>query len=474
MAEIIRRKKALSVNPLKSSQTIGAALAFMGCNRSIPMLHGSQGCSAFGKVFFVRHFREPIPLQTTAMDQVTTVMGAYDNVVEGLDTLCTKSKPDIIGVPTTGLSETQGCDIKMAVKEFRTKHPEHNDIPVVGLNTPDYSGCLESGFAAAAKAIMEELVEKPVGRQKPGLRVHQVNILTSAHLTPGDIEEIKDIVEMFGLRPMVFPDLSESLDGHLPEGDYSPLTTGGASIAEVRDMGLARATIVIGRSMFGAADWLYQQTQVPDHRFDHLYGMDAMDAFIMALRSISGRDVPAKLERQRRQLQDAMLDTHFMIGMNRVAVAGDPDWLLAITQQMAEIGCDTAIAVASSNAPSLQQVPVSSVKIGDLEDLELLATGADIDLLIGNSHAVSSAERLGLPILRAGFPQWDLVGGYARTWVGYKAGRQTLFDVANLMAGNHKMAVKPYRSIYGQKLEYKEDSSHGIGAPIAGHSRAQH
>jgi len=71
MTEILPRKKALSVSPLKTSQTVGAALAFLGVNRAMPLMHGSQGCTAFAKVFFVRHFREPIPLQTTAMDQVS-------------------------------------------------------------------------------------------------------------------------------------------------------------------------------------------------------------------------------------------------------------------------------------------------------------------------------------------------------------------------------------------------------------------
>jgi hypothetical protein len=55
------------------------------------MLHGSQGCTAFGKVFFVRHFREPIPLQTTAMDQVSTIMSADENVIEGLRVICEKN-----------------------------------------------------------------------------------------------------------------------------------------------------------------------------------------------------------------------------------------------------------------------------------------------------------------------------------------------------------------------------------------------
>ena len=61
MAEIIQSKKALAVNPLKVSQPVGASLVFLGLARSLPLMHGSQGCTAFGKVFFVRHFREPIP-----------------------------------------------------------------------------------------------------------------------------------------------------------------------------------------------------------------------------------------------------------------------------------------------------------------------------------------------------------------------------------------------------------------------------
>ena len=91
MPEIIKRKKPLSVSPLKTSQTVGGALAFLGIARSMPLMHGSQGCTAFAKVFFVRHFREPVPLQTTAMDQVSSVMGADGNIVEALKTICEKS-----------------------------------------------------------------------------------------------------------------------------------------------------------------------------------------------------------------------------------------------------------------------------------------------------------------------------------------------------------------------------------------------
>jgi len=87
MASVTKRNKALSVSPLKASSTMGAALAFLGIRDAIAMLHGAQGCTAYGKVFLIGHFREPVPLQTTAMDQIATVMGADENVVAGLATL---------------------------------------------------------------------------------------------------------------------------------------------------------------------------------------------------------------------------------------------------------------------------------------------------------------------------------------------------------------------------------------------------
>ena len=116
MADILKRNKALSVNPLKASQPIGGSLATLGFNRAIPMLHGSQGCTAFAKVFFVRHFREPIPLQSTAMDQGSSVMGADENVREGIRTIAEKSRPALITILTTGLAETQGADVHRNVR----------------------------------------------------------------------------------------------------------------------------------------------------------------------------------------------------------------------------------------------------------------------------------------------------------------------------------------------------------------------
>lgn len=465
MAEIIQSKKALAVSPLKVSQPVGASLAFLGLARSLPLMHGSQGCTAFGKVFFVRHFREPIPLQTTAMDQVSSIMGADENVIEALRTLCDKSKPDIIGLVTTGLSETQGTDIRRSVRDFRTKHPEYANIAVVPVSTPDFVGSLESGYALAVESMIDTLV--PEGKNA-GKRPKQVNVLASAMLTPGDIEAIKEWVEAFGLRAIVVPDIGDSLDGHLTESEYSALTLGGTPRSEIEIMGESTATLVVGPSLFKAADHLKARTGVPDYRFHGLMGLDDCDDFTQALAEISGKPVPAKIERQRAQLQDAMVDCHFMAGFARIALAADPDLLGMQTRYLTGMGAEIVSAVSPSRHDSLSELPIARIVVGDLEELEKEARANDAQLIIANSHAVETASRLGLPLLRAGFPQYDHVGGYARTWVGYRGTRQALFDLANLMMSQHH-ELEPYRSIYwGDDRDNGAGKQHVISSTTAG------
>ena len=452
MADILKRNKALSVNPLKASQPIGGSLATLGFNRAMPMLHGSQGCTAFAKVFFVRHFREPIPLQSTAMDQGSSVMGADENVREGIRNIAAKSHPALITILTTGLAETQGADVHRNVREFREAHPEFADIAVVAVNTPDFTGSVETGYAATLTAIIDALVpDAQLAGTFPGKRPRQVNVLASYLLTPGDLEALRDIFEQFQLRPLFVPDLSDSLDGCLTEDDFSPVTIGGTALSEMATLGDAKATIVIGESLNKAAELLAIKTGVPSYTIGHLYGLKANDTLIEILAKISDRDVPERLERQRAQLQDAMLDTHFMLGQLRVAIAADADLLRAFIDLLQEMGVEIVAAVTSCNTHSLADIPVATIKIGDLEDMENIARANRVQLIIGNSHAVDTAARLGTPILRAGFPLYDIIGGYQKTWIGYRGTRQTLFDLANLVINHAHEDIPVYRSIYAQK-----------------------
>jgi nitrogenase molybdenum-iron protein NifN len=147
-----------------------------------------------------------------------------------------------------------------------------------------------------------------------------------------------------------------------------------------------------------------------------------------------------------------MVDAHFMLGFARMAVAADPDLLYGLSRLVNEMGGEVVAAIAPARANILQDVFAAQVGIGDLEDLENTAKRNGAELVIGNSHAVETARRLGVPLLRAGFPQYDFIGGYQRLWVGYRGTRQTLFDLANLMMEHaHHHEPEPFVSIYAQQ-----------------------
>jgi nitrogenase molybdenum-iron protein NifN len=146
-------------------------------------------------------------------------------------------------------------------------------------------------------------------------------------------------------------------------------------------------------------------------------------------------------------LQVALVDSLFMLGFARIALAADPDLLGMQVRFLSGMGADIVAAVSPHRHESLAGLSVDQVIVGDLEDMEKAARAGGAQLVMANSHAADTASRLGLPLLRAGFPQYDTVGGYARTWVGYRGTRQALFDIANLMLGQHH-ELEPYRSIY--------------------------
>ena len=432
MATVISSKKSCTVNPLKMSQPIGGILAFMGLDNCMPILHGSQGCTAFGLVLFVRHFREAIPLQTTAMNEVTTIMGGMDNITQALLNINSRAKPEIIGLCTTGLTETKGEDVRGDLVTIRKRHPELADLPIVFVETPDFKDAFQDGWAKTVTRIIEELVPEksslPAAAEGQ-VKLKQINLLPGCHLTGADIEEIVEMINAFGLSAVVLPDISGSLDGHIPD-KFNATTNGGTTVDEIRSMGGALATVAIGRQMEQAAKELEKRSGVPSTVFDRLTGLDANDQFLMHLSNLSGQPVPLKYRRQRSQLVDAMLDGHFFIGGMKIAIGAEPDLLWTMASLLAEMGCEITAAVTTTQSPLLATMPCTEVVIGDLEDLELRAKGCD--LLITHSHGRQAAERLGIPLFRVGIPCFDRLGANHKLSVGYRGTRDLIFQIGNV------------------------------------------
>jgi nitrogenase molybdenum-iron protein NifN len=197
---------------------------------------------------------------------------------------------------------------------------------------------------------------------------------------------------------------------------------------ELKSLGNAVATLVIGPSLREVADRLEARTGVPTYRLAHLYGLAATDALALALHEIAGTRVPDRLECQRAQLLAAMGDTPVL----RVGIAASPDQLNGLCDFVREIGSTVVAGVAPADGPALTKLSIEQLRIGDAEDLMHVARENDAQVLIGSRHAVPDAEHSVIPTLRCGFPLPEINGGHQETFVGYLGACQMLFDLNKL------------------------------------------
>jgi nitrogenase molybdenum-cofactor synthesis protein NifE len=426
--------KAATVNPQKNSPALGATLAYLGVDGMLALLHGAQGCSTFIRLQLSRHFKESIALNSTAMSEDAAVFGGWENLKQGLGRVIEKFRPGVVGVMTSGLTETMGDDVRSAIVQFRKEHPEHAGVPVVWASTPDYCGSLEEGYAAAVEAIVSTIPQG--GERIPG----QVNLLPGAHLTPADVEELKGIIESFGLAVLTVPDVANALDGHIDE-EISPLSTGGIPVQELGKAGRSVATIYVGDSLAKAALVLRDRFGIPAYGFGSATGLGAVDGLVATLSAVSGRPVPETLRRWRSRLLDAMVDSHYQFGSKKVALALESDALKSLAGFLAGMGCEIQAAIAATRTRGLDAIPSERVFVGDLEDLEAAAKGAD--LIVANSNGRQAAAKAGVKAhLRAGLPVFDRLGAHAKVWAGYRGTLNLVFEVANLFQANATEAQK--------------------------------
>jgi len=426
--------KAATVNPQKNSPALGATMAYLGIDNMLGLLHGAQGCSTFIRLQLSRHYKESIALNATAMSEDTAIFGGWENLKKGIGRVIEKFHPQVVGVMTSGLTETMGDDVASAIVHFRQEHPEVEHIPIIHAATPDYCGSLQEGYAAAVEAIVAILPEG-------GTTVaDQVNLLPGAHLTPADVEELKELVESFGLTVLTIPDISNAMDGHIDDV-VSPLSTGGIPVEEIRKAGRSTATLYVGDSLAKAGIKLKDKFGIPAYGFTSLTGLAETDRFMETLSAISGRPIPDKHRRWRSRLMDAMVDSHYQFGTKKVAIALESDNLKTLTGFLAGMGCEIQAALSATRTRGLDRLPCGNVFVGDLEDLEEAAKGAD--LLVANSNGRQAAGKLKIGAhLRAGLPVFDRLGAHQKVWVGYRGTLNLVFEVANLFQANAKEAQK--------------------------------
>jgi nitrogenase molybdenum-iron cofactor biosynthesis protein NifN len=387
-------------------------------------MHGCQGCTAFGKALFVKHFREPAFFNTTALSESDVIMDGTGNVLKGLEKIFEKNMPHIVGIVTTGLTEVKGDDVKEAIERFRKLRPDLNSVPIIPVSTPDYGGTYEQGYAKAVSALIEGVVTE--GRFKNPQRI---NLLPGVFMTAADTAYLKGVISSFRLESFAIPDISGSLGGFLRD-ELSFIQSGGLLLTDLMDAGSSLATFSIGESMKEPAMVMRERTQVENYHFNNLFGLGAFDEFLTTLSKVTGRPVPEFLSQEREQLLDAMVDAHFYIGQKKFLLALEPDLLFNMANLIVEAGGEIEAAVSPVQSPLLKEINAKRMIAGDLYDLE--SDDLKADMVISNSNGTFAALKHKTPLLRMGFPVTDRLGVNQKVNVGYRGAMNLLFEIANL------------------------------------------
>lgn len=437
-ANVVERQ-ALTINPAKTCQPIGAMYAALGIHRCLPHSHGSQGCCSYHRSTLTRHYKEPVMAGTSSFTEGSSVFGGGANLETSFENIFSIYNPDVIAVHTTCLSETIGDDIPQIVDKAKTAGKIPAGKHVIHCNTPSYVGSHVTGFANMCKGIVSYLAQATTEIKVKG----QVNLMPG-WVEPSDMREIKRLTKEMGLDGIMYPDTSEVLDS--PQtGKFQMYPYGGATIEDIQRSGDSALTIAMGNISSGpAARELEAKCNVPAQIIGLPIGIRATDRFIAALREQNGGEVPASILAERGRLIDLITDMHQYLYGKTVALWGDPDQLVSLTEFLIDMDMKPKYIVTGTPGKkflkrigevlgdSIKDVQVRQGAQADMFLMHQWIKNEKVDLLIGNTYGKYIARDENIPFLRHGFPILDRVGHSYFPSVGYMGGMRLVEQILGL------------------------------------------
>lgn len=423
----IQERSALRINPAKTCQPIGAMYAALGIHRCLPYSHGSQGCCSYHRSHLTRHFKEPVMAATSSFTEGASVFGGQPNLLQGLNTVFTTYDPDVVAVHTTCLSETIGDDIPQIVGEATRQSLIPEGKYVIHANTPSYVGSHVIGFSNMCVAMAKYFAtEVDTSRRRSTDRI-QVNI-APGFVDPSDMRELRRLSESMGLRVTMFPDTSGVMDA--PQtGTHVFYPEGGTTVEELKNLGRGAATLGLGWfASREAAIEVENRTRVPREILELPIGISATDRFVETLQ-FRGGTVTRDIERERGQLVDLMVDTQQHFQGRKVAIFGDPDHVLSLTEFCRDLGMIPVHILTGTPGKQFERrageilgkrYEATNVKREcDLFYLHQLIKNEPVDLLLGNTYGKHIARAEDIPFVRVGWPILDRAGHALLPTLGY-------------------------------------------------------
>jgi nitrogenase molybdenum-iron protein beta chain len=430
-------RKALTINPAKTCQPVGAMYAALGIHGCLPHSHGSQGCCAYHRSALTRHFKEPVMAATSSFTEGASVFGGSANLLQAINTIFSVYNPDIIAAHTTCLSETIGDDMT----QILNKAIDDDIIPegkkVIYCNTPSYVGTHVTGYSNQVTAFVKFF--STVTPKKKNV----IN-LVAGWMEPSDMREIKRLTKMLEARTIMFPDMSDVLDAPM-DGKFHMYPTGGTTQEELTATGDSKFTIGMGPYCTeDACIALENKCKVKYEMVDIPIGLKATDRFIMSLSRHANIPVPDAITHERGRLVDLIADSDKLLYGKRVALWGDPDTLIPLCEFLVSLDMKPVYVVTGTPGKIfdarmktiLKDIPEAKFKSGERADMFQMhqwIKQQGVDLLIGNTYGKYIARDEDTPFLRMGFPIADRPGHNYMPKTGYNGAANLLTQMLGAM-----------------------------------------
>jgi len=432
-------REAITVNPAKACQPLGAIMAGLGFESTMPYVHGSHGCVAYFRSYFTRHFKEPTPCVSDSMSESAAVFGGLSNMKDGLRNCNAMYKPEHIAVSTTCMAEVIGDDLNAFITGAREDaEGELDELPITYAHTPSFVGSHITGYDNMMKAMLEQL--NPTRSEKV-VEEGRINIIPGFEPYLGSLAEVKEIAGLFSDKIHMIGDHEEQWN--TGAGGYA-LYAGGTPLSIAKTAINAETTISLQKYSTVQTAKTIKNKWKQGFETCNPIGLAGTDGFVMKLAELTGKEVPEELKTQRAQLVDAMQDSYPYMHGKKFAVYGDPDFLLGLVSFIVEMG-GIPTHVLCNNAPrkgweaDMQAIIDKSdwsedcqIWPGkDLWHLRSLLFTEPVDFLIGNVYGKELYRDTKTPLIRIGFPIFDRHHLHRYSMSGYKGALNLLTWITN-------------------------------------------
>lgn len=406
-------REALSVNPAKACQPLGAVFVAAGFAETMSFVHGSQGCVAYYRSHLARHFKEPCSAVSSSMTEDAAVFGGLNNMVDGLQNTFKLYEPKMIAVSTTCMAEVIGDDLQAFITTSKNKGSVPQDFDVPYAHTPAFVGSHVTGYDNMLKGILDNF-----WKGKERTPTSAINIIPGFDgFAVGNNREIKRMLDSMGVEYTILSDVSDQFD--TPSDGHYRMYAGGTTIEQTKAALNAKATLSMQeycspKTLEYAASFGQETASL-----HYPMGVAGTDEFLMKVSQLTEKPIPEALTMERGRLLDAMADSQGWLHGKTYAIYGDPDFVYGMARFVMETGGEPRHCLATNGSKAWEaqmEALFASSPFGaqckawggrDLWHMRSLLATEKVDLLIGNSYGKYLERDIGTPLVRLMFPIFD-------------------------------------------------------------------